>query len=485
MRISSHLIGPLARIRRRLRCGCLLVVLAGFLGLAAPVWAAPFVYVTEELPGPAGLATAFDATSGQLLPLPRSPGTGDNPLAVAVSPDGTSVYVVNSPVDSSRGSLSQYDVAADGTLTPKAAAPVATGIEPNAIAVNPDGKAAYVTNFTDGSVSQYDVGPGGVLSPTIPPTVATVGDPHGVAVSPDGKSVYVTDGAGVSQYTVGAGDTLIAKKPASVAAGNGPEQVAVSPDGKSAYVTNFDGTVSQYTIGANGALHPRTPAAVATGNDPVGIAVSPDSGSVYVADHGDGLIAQFAATPKGLVLKTPETIAAGVGPLNLVVSPDGKRVYAEDNLGATLLQYSGGNGAGTLSPLTTPAFLSFGFPVGLSGMAIGPAQIRFRCGGVIEFCNVGILPVSSGGSTTAVVIRTTVVRAAPLGILVQRIDGNRRVTVGHVPFGLKRTGRLKIRWNLTVNGRQLRAGRYLITLRMFDRKGHLIGLAHPLPITVS
>jgi hypothetical protein len=51
------------------------------------------------------------------------------------------------------------------------------------------------------------------------------------------------------------------------------------------------------------------------------------------------------------------------------------------------------------------------------------------------------------------------VRAAPLGILIQRIVSDRRVPVGRVPFGLKDTGRLGIRWNLLVNGHQLYRGR--------------------------
>jgi hypothetical protein len=35
-----------------------------------------------------------------------------------------------------------------------------------------------------------------------------------------------------------------------------------------------------------------------------------------------------------------------------------------------------------------------------------------------------------------------------------------------------------------VNGHRLPAGRYRITLRMFDRRMHLIALAHPTTITI-
>jgi hypothetical protein len=43
---------------------------------------------------------------------------------------------------------------------------------------------------------------------------------------------------------------------------------------------------------------------------------------------------------------------------------------------------------------------------------------------------------------------------------------------------------VKIDWDLLVNGRRLLAGRYVITLRMFDRKENLIAMARPQTITV-
>ena len=281
-RSSQHVFKRLSIGRRSLRWGGLGIALVAPLMTAAPASAAPFVYVTES---PADIVSANDATSGSLLPLPHDQTTGTNPIGVAVTPDGTSVYVANFGDGKTFGSVSEYDVAADGTLTPKTAGPVRAGRGSAGIAVNPDGKAAYVADLEDGAVSQYDIGPGGVLSPTIPGTVAAGIGPRRIAVSPNGKSVYVTDRDKLLQYSVGAGDKLTPKTPATVATGNGPGQVAVSPDGKSAYVLNFfDGTVSQYNVGSDGALHPKNPATVATGNQPSGIAISPDSQSVYVAN---------------------------------------------------------------------------------------------------------------------------------------------------------------------------------------------------------
>ena len=89
------------------------------------------------------------------------------------------------------------------------------------MAVSPDGRSVYVANGDSGSVSQYDVGAGGALSPKSPATVATGGDPDGVAVSPDGRaSTSPTSQRRVSQYDVGAGGALSPKSPATVAAGS-------------------------------------------------------------------------------------------------------------------------------------------------------------------------------------------------------------------------------------------------------------------------
>ena len=281
------------------------------------------------------------------------------------------VYVTNS----GSNDVSQYDIGAGGLLAPLSPAAVATGIGPLAVAVSPDGGSVYVGDGP--GVSQYDIGPGGALAPKSPATVAIGPGSFGIAVSPDGGSVYVTGptrrlsvrrrpgrgahsqdpghgghrrlpdrdsgeprrpkrlrrhqwlfGRGsVSQYDVGAGGTLPPKTPASVAAGHRcPFQVAVSPDGESVYVTNLlrrlrlpvrrrrgrgahaqepghggdrlaahagwrsaptagastsiagDG-VSQYDVGAGGALSPKSPATVPPAPPLPGVAVGPTAGA--------------------------------------------------------------------------------------------------------------------------------------------------------------------------------------------------------------
>ena len=92
----------------------------------------------------------------------------------------------------------QYDVGADGGLSPKATATVAAGNTPVKVAVSPDGGSVYVTNALGDNVSQYDVGAGGGLSPKAQATVAAGSGPFGLAVSPGTQPYEVTAELGLS-----------------------------------------------------------------------------------------------------------------------------------------------------------------------------------------------------------------------------------------------------------------------------------------------
>ena len=261
-----------------------------------------------------------------------------NPGPLVVSPDGRSLYSINT---SGNGSVIQYTVEAGGALTLKAPATVPT-VEPlpTRLAISPDGRSVYVTTdfVPEGqprSVSQYTVASDGTLSPKSPPAVASGSGPlqgaTGVAVSPDSRSVYVADDAGlvgvsgvISQYTAGADGTLSAKSPPTVPTGNNPFELEVSPDGRSLYLTDSEvtGAVFQYTVGVGGALAPKSPATVAAGRFPLGIAISADGKSVYAANAGDNTVSQYAVGADGtLSARSPAAVPAGSNPLEIAVTP--------------------------------------------------------------------------------------------------------------------------------------------------------------------
>ena len=77
-----------------------------------------------------------------------------------------------------------------------------------AVLLSPVGAQAagnvYVANQGSLSVSQFAIGDGGLLSPLIPPTVAAQENPRAVAITPNGKSLYVTNffAGTISQYDI-------------------------------------------------------------------------------------------------------------------------------------------------------------------------------------------------------------------------------------------------------------------------------------------
>ena len=382
------------------RLGLGLATATVLLAVAAPAAkAAPFVYVTKS----GNEVAQYDIGAGGLL-APLSPFTvaaGESPNSVAVSPDGNSVYVGNlgSQLDDVAPSVSQYDLAPDGTLSPKSPASVPINCEAVHVAVSPDGKSLYAANGPDCErVSQYDIGEGGTLSPKSPPFVEVGTDfqPLMVAVSPDSQSVYVTNTNrfGVSQFDVGADGKLSPKNPPTVAAGVNPLGVAVSPDGQSVYVTNngynipSQGTVSQYNVGAGGKLSPKSPPTVAAGTAPRALAVSPDGRSAYVVNLDADSVSQYDIDPASGALspKTPATVAAGDFPTGIAVNPDGQGVYVTNRLDDNVSQYDVG-ASGELSA-KNPATVAVASPAAVAVSPLAPvptAKNQCKHGGWKQF----------------------------------------------------------------------------------------------------
>jgi DNA-binding beta-propeller fold protein YncE len=382
----------------RLWSATVAVVLALAFG-AAPAQAAPFVYVTNLL---SNSIFQYDVgAGGALAPLsPPTTATGSPPVAVAVSPDGKNVYVT---VDSGRptspqpdgecppscpgfvGDVFQYDVRADGTLSPKNPPSVEAGNGPEGIAVSPDGQSVYVVNaggrYVANSVSEYDVGADGSLSPKNPATVDPFAYfPVAVAVNPDGKSVYVAaQYYTVSQFDIGAGGVLSLKDPPNVRSDVGvtPFGLAVSPDGHSVYVANYgslNGLISQYDVGAGGELSPKNPATVAAGRTPGGVAVSPDGQSVYVTNNNPGEVFQYDVGAGGVLSpKNPPAVAAEDATEGIAVSGDGKSVYVTNASSDSVSQYDIGAG-GALSPKSPPMVATGDGPYGVAVSPLVPTS---------------------------------------------------------------------------------------------------------------
>ena len=281
---------------------------------------------------------------GDLTP-PEIGDVGVTSVAAAASPDRRSLYVANQ----TSGTVSQFDIAVDGTLSAKTPASVATGSSPLGVGVAADGRHVYVVNQGDRTVGVYTADDAGAL--TLSSTAPAGRGASQIALSPDGASAYVTNltEGTVSQYDVGADGALTAKDPAAVASGTRPSGIAVSADGDSVYVTNqvATGTVSQFSVASgDGALSAKDPATVAAGSQPRGIVAR--GGHVYVANSGSSTISQYDAGADGALSALAPALGSVAGPQGLALSPDGDSLYVAGFTGGVLGQYDVGAG-GALS----------------------------------------------------------------------------------------------------------------------------------------
>jgi len=157
-------------------------------------------------------------------------GVGTAPLGVAFAPDGTRFYVAMADLTPANGSLHVYNVQTGALVDSKT-----VGELPTALAVTPDGTLVFVTNKTSGTVSVYD---------TVGASIArtdTVGmGPVGIAISPDGIRAYVVNSGSATVSALATSDGTQATG-SPLAVGTQPIAVAINPQGTTAYVSNVAG----------------------------------------------------------------------------------------------------------------------------------------------------------------------------------------------------------------------------------------------------
>ena len=252
----------------------------------------------------------------------------------------------------------------------------------NGVAVSPDGTSVYVASTAEDAIARFIRGPAGTLTPAgclddvAGPNPCGPGNEvegldgaRSVAVSPDGESVYVVSGifdqaivhfnrAPDGSLTAAGciNDVLLAANcgPGNqTAALNGATGLAVSPNGGSVYVGSEDSNaIVRFNRGTNGDLTPAGCFDDAAGLNPCGpgnefeglfaargLAISPDGNSVYVTAAGDQAITRFNRTADGtLTYGGCIDIQGGVAgcgsealglaePTEVAISPESTSIY--------------------------------------------------------------------------------------------------------------------------------------------------------------
>jgi 6-phosphogluconolactonase (cycloisomerase 2 family) len=296
--------------------------------------------------------------------LNTTPGLG-GAFAVAVSPDGSSVYtagyvsgaVVRFYRNPSSGALVPLDCIQDTGGTACGAANTTPGLNgPTSVTVSPDGKSVYTASRTSGAVVRFDRSPSyGWLTPAgciqntggtdcgAANTTPGLGGAHAVTVSPDGSSVYIASrfsdavvrfDRSLSSGALTPADCIQNSFGPDCGAGNtapgldGASSVAVSPDGTSVYtasyvsgaVVRFDRELPPVCVGSASSAAPGTQQLVTLAckdpnGDPMTLAI------VDPPSHGTlGTINQNART----VSYTPAAGFSGLDSFSYKAISDGR-----------------------------------------------------------------------------------------------------------------------------------------------------------------
>ncbi len=273
------------------------------------------------------VTAALDSVDWTIVNVVTRNEFGSDPEGVAVSPDGRRIYVASFD----RGTVTIIDAAtktvidADNDLANGADTRIDVGGSATSVAVSRDGTRLYVTNYDDHTVEVFET-----ATNTRVDTIPAGTNPEGVAISPDGLLLYVTNDVrgegGLSEPPLRGTVTVIdiaTHENTSITVGRFPVGVAVSPCGCRIYVVNeADGTMT--VINANTLEVLDT---VDVGPKPQGVAVSRD-GTLYLTDRTNGTLTVIDTANNHVVATIPIPDAEGVA-----VHPDGNRIYVTSNTG--------------------------------------------------------------------------------------------------------------------------------------------------------
>ena len=485
---------------------------------AAGVWASPaqaITYMQTTLPfsglhGPSGVAidrsgnvfvadssNSSNSSNSRVVELLAGGGQITLPFSGLNGPSGVAIDRSGDVFVADTGNRRVVELPAGGT---QITLPFSRLIGPSGVAV--DGSDdVFVTDSLTNRV--LELSPGGAQ--TILP-FGGLDSPSGVAVD-ESDDVFVADTGNSRVVELPAGSAQAFTLPFSGLNGafsglNGPSGVAV--DGSSdLFVTDSSNSrLLELPAGGTQVALPFSGL-----NGPFGVAVD-GSGDVFLTNGlGDAMVNDFnvlelsPSVPSGTLTFSPSAGSAGTTLAATSVSP----CPTGGTFGSATARMSLVSSTGAvLNTATVPVDAAGNWAATLTvPRGAGPDFVGAKClaasGLVAQIYALGKFTVTPGLACNLIFNRCVVsikvgfnsatiasrlLQGATVGILVQRIEGKRLVTIGRVPFGHHRKGRLTLRWDLRVNGRTLPKGRYLITLRSLGAHRNVIAATAPVKINI-
>jgi RHS repeat-associated protein len=303
-----------------------------------------------------------------------SVGSGAEPVAVAASPDGNYAYVADEGNSTVAVLENEYMFTSNNVDVASVALP--SGSAPDAIAVDPTGDRVLVVDMGTGEVSVIDSNPNDgsnylkVLYTVYLDGIGTASltlQPNAIAISPDGSYAYVTDG-GAKEVTVlsltSPGIYGFSANLTSLGFAGEPQDIAVSPNDQNAYITDApssgNGYLRYYQIDPqNGALY--NGQAITVGKNPGGVALLPEGQTAYVTNPGSGTISVISTLTEAVTTSISDPYGPSDGAVG--VTPDGASILTADSIQ--------GNGLLSFWNTATDARESTGVPF-ITSIAVSP-----------------------------------------------------------------------------------------------------------------
>ena len=296
----------------------------GYLGLAVTP-DNKYVYIETGL---VNALVVVDAATNTLTN--SSIPTSNNPQMIAITPNGKTLYSCDVVGNNQQGIDGPGALTVvDGVSTPNPAFKETIqglGQWPMAIAINPKGKLAYITNYASNFISVLQT-KGNKLEPV--PLLAGNG-PTSVAFTPNGKRAYVCNQGDNDVIVIDTATGLVVGDPIQLPVASNPGCVVITPDGKKAYVRNHDtGTVSVIDIATN-----KITATIQVEHATIGeprdqSAITPDGKYLYTPVEDPGGVVMISTTTDSIVGNTINNNF--VAPSVIAIAADGTRGYVLDN----------------------------------------------------------------------------------------------------------------------------------------------------------
>ena len=271
-------------------------------------------------------------------------GSGRTPIAVAVTPDGSRVYIANS---------GNNTVSVMATATNTITATVAGLSSPQGIAITPNGTRAYVTNSAVDTVSVIDTSNNAVTSIND----ASFDTSHGIAINRTGTRAYVTNSGNNSVSVINTSNNTVTAT-INLPAGATPSGIAITPDGLRVYVANSGNNTVSVIDTSNNAV-----TSITGLNSPQGIAITPDGSRVYVTNTGNNTVSVIRTSDNTIIA----TVSGVTAPRGAAAGVDGSSIYVS-NFDGDVTRIST---ATNVVALVYPANAS-----GLIGITVGPGGGR-------------------------------------------------------------------------------------------------------------